>query len=103
MTAHTKDHLKDLQKLASSKEPGEDLITVRLHLSTGDVDGIRWFDEQLPVSVVRAILDPSIPDFFIPVRGTARMKPPIARGHWLYTLYVSEIILFGDLPEETHP
>ena len=73
------------QKHALKGGPGEDKINVQLYINTDGTDGIRWYDEALPVSVVQAILDPRIEDFFIPIAGTSRMKSPRSTGHYLHT------------------
>jgi hypothetical protein len=94
------DGLRELQRRAVAKDHSEDTINVRLCIDGSDADGVRFFDELLPVSLVRALIDPAIANFFIPVRGDGRTKPPRARGHWLHTQYIREIILLDELPEE---
>lgn len=90
--------LADLQRVARGTE--ETRINVRLYIDSSDADGVRHFDESLPVSLVRAILDPGVGDLFIPVQGNGRLKPPRARGHWLHTGYIREVLLLDELPEE---
>lgn len=92
--------LRELQRRALAGNPDEDRINVRLCIDGSDADGVRFFDETLPVSLVRAILNPMIGNFFIPIRGDGRTKPPRARGHWLHTQYIREIVLLDELPEE---
>lgn len=92
--------LKELQRLAARGGDGEDKITVRLLIDGSDADGVRFFDETLPVALVRAILDPTIDNFFIPILGAARMKPRMAQSHWLHTSFIREVVLLGELPEE---
>ncbi len=76
------------------------MLNVQLLISGSDADGVRCLNEQLPVSLVRAILDPTIDNFFIPIKGAERMKPPRVKSHWLHTTYIREIFLLDDLPEE---
>ena len=90
----------ELQQHVMRGAPGEARLNVRLHIDGSDADGVRCFDETLPVSIVRAILAPNVADFFIPVQATARMKPPRAKGHFLHTSYIREITLLDELPEE---
>ena len=90
----------ELQKHILRGAPGEARINIRLHIDASDADGVRFFDEMLPVSVVRAILAPEVADFFIPVQAVARMKPPRAKGHFLHTSYIREITLLDALPPE---
>lgn len=90
--------LADLQRVARGSD--ETRINVRLYLDSSDADGVRHFDEALPVSIVRAILDPGVGDLFIPVQGFGRLKPPRAKGHWLHTGYIREVLLLDELPEE---
>jgi hypothetical protein len=89
-----------VQRHALSGGQGEDHITVQLLIDGSDADGVRQFDETLPISVVRAILDPTVDNFFIPIEGKARPKPRAAKRHFLHTSYIREVILLGDLPEE---
>lgn len=90
----------DVQRHALAGGNGEDCITVQLLIDGSDADGVRQFDESLPVSVVRAILDPAVADFFVPIAGYARPKARAAKQHFLHTSYIREVILLGDLPEE---
>ena len=93
--------LAQLQQIAQGKEqPEEARINVRLLIAGSDADGIRHFDELLPSSVVRAILDPEIANFFIPIQGQGRLKPPRTKAHWLHTSYIREVLLFDELSEE---
>lgn len=89
-----------IQRRAAKGGEGEDKINVRLLIDGSDADGIRSYDESLPVSLVRAILNPNIADFFIPIQGNGRMKPAITKSHWLHTSYIREVLVFGELPEE---
>lgn len=92
-----------LQRTLMQGDEDEPRINVRLYIDASDADGVRFFDEALPVSLVRAILAPQIADFFIPIQGSARMKPPRAKGHFLHTSYIREITLLDELPpEEEH-
>jgi hypothetical protein len=85
---------RELQANAVNAKPGEDnLINVRLSLSE-----IENYDEQLPESIVRALLDPDVADFFIPIEARGR-RIPRAKGHYLHTAFIREIILLDDLPE----
>ncbi len=88
---------KDLQRLAASGQ-GEDMINVQLIIDGSDADGVRAFNESLPANLVRAILDPEVADFFIPIKGSERMKSPRVKSHWLHTSYIREILLLNDLP-----
>lgn len=90
----------ELQRHVESGGMGEDHIAVRLLIDASDADGVRHFDEDLPVSVVRALLNPEVGNFFLPISGAGRMKPPRARGHYLHTQYIREIILLDKLPGE---
>jgi len=90
----------DYQRHALSGAPGEDKILVRLCIDCSDADGVRAFDESLPVSLVRALINPEVANFFIPIEGAARPKPPRAKQHYLHSQYIREIILLADLPEE---
>lgn len=92
----------DVQRHALAGGNGEDCITVQLLIDGSDADGVRQFDESLPVSVVRAILDPAVADFFVPIAGYARPKARAAKQHFLHTSYIREVILLGDLPEEEY-
>lgn len=89
-----------LQRRAAKGGEGEDKLNVRLLIDGSDADGIRAYDEQLPVSLVRAILDPQVADFFIPIQGNGRMKPAITKSHWLHTSYIREVLVFGELSLE---
>lgn len=91
---------KDLQRITVQGGSGEALLNVRLLIDGSDADGIRAYDELLPVSVIHAILDPEVKDFFILIQGTARPKPPRCKGHWFHTSYIREIYLFDELPPE---
>lgn len=86
-----------LQRRAARGGESENTINVRLLIDGSDADGIRAFDESLPVSLVRAILDPQVADFFIPIQGNGRMKPAITQSHWLHTSYIREVLVFGEL------
>jgi hypothetical protein len=92
-----------LQRRAARGELAEDKINVRLLITGSDDDGIRAYDEQLPISIVRAILSPEISDFFIPIVGSARTKPPRTKSHWLHTSAIREVLILDDVdlfPEE---
>ena len=91
---------KELQRHVLRGGSGEDKLNVMLLIDGSDADGVRTYNEALPVSVIRALLDPDIKDFFIPIAGTDRMKPPRAKGHYLHSGYIREIILLDALPEE---
>lgn len=86
-----------LQRRAVKGSEGEDKINIRLLINGSDDDGIRSYDEQLPVSIVRAILSPEIADFFIPIAGTARTKPPRTRAHFLHTSAIREVLILDDV------
>lgn len=90
----------EVQRHALSGGQGEDHLTVQLLIDGSDADGVRQYDETLPISVIRAILDPTVDNFFIPIEGKARPKPRSAKRHFLHTSYIREVILLGDLPEE---
>jgi hypothetical protein len=91
----------DLKMLQRTRHHGaEDTINCRIYIDGSDADGVRAFDEALPVSLVRAILNPNVADFFIPIQGTARMKPPRATRHYLHTRYIREILLLNELPPD---
>lgn len=76
------------------------LISVRIFIDGSDADGIRYFDELLPVSTVRTLLDPLAPAFFISVQSPARLKPPTVKKHLINSRYIREIMLFSELPGE---
>jgi len=80
---------------------GEPQINVRLLIDGSDADGIRQYDELLPLAIVRAILDPEILDFFIPIAGNGRTKPPRTKSHWLHTGYIREVLVLDELPQES--
>ena len=86
-----------IQRRVARGAQGEDRINVRLLITGSDDDGIRAYDEQLPMSLVRALLDPDIADFFIPIAGTARTKPPRTKSHWLHTGAIREILILDDV------
>lgn len=90
----------ELQKQVLAGGRGEDLINVRLVIDGSDADGVRHFDETLPISVVQALIDPEVENFYVPIKGMGRLKPPRARQHYLHSQYIREIILLDDLPEE---
>lgn len=90
----------DVQAHVLAGGRGEDSLNVQLYIDGSDAEGIRCYDENLPVSVIRALIDPNVADFFIPIAGHARTKPRAARQHFLHTSYIREIILLGDLPPE---
>jgi len=94
------EDLRDIQRRALTGGGNEDHVTVRLCIDASDADGVRFFDESLPVSLARALIDPTVGTFFIPIQGNGRMKPPRARSHWLHTQYIRELIFLDDLPEE---
>jgi hypothetical protein len=85
---------RDLQATALNAKPGEhNLINVRLSLSE-----IENYDEQLPEQIVRALLDPEVPDFFIPIQTPGR-RIPRTKMHLIHTAFIRELILFDELPE----
>ena len=85
---------RELQATAINAKPGEhNLVNVRLSLSE-----IENYDEQLPEPIVRALLDPDVPDFFIPIQTPGR-RIPRAKGHYLHTAFIRELILLDELPE----
>src|SRR3954468_12621017 len=91
-TGHAEAELQRLATLAlRGGAVGEDLITVRLCVSANDSAGHRFYDELLPISLVRAILSPSVANFFIPIKGSGSFKPPRTRGHFLHTSYIHEV------------
>lgn len=90
--------LKDLQKLAARGGDGESMVNVQLLIDGSDADGVRCYNEQLPAALVRAILDPQIADFFIPIKGSERMKSPRVKAHWLHTSYIREVLQLDELP-----
>lgn len=85
------------QRLAKSREPGEDLINVQLLIDGSDADGVRAFNERFPVSVVRDLLDPTTEDYYLPIKGGERMKSPRVKSHWLHTRYIREIFIMDDV------
>ena len=86
---------KSLQSfLLSGDTAGYDLINVRLSLS--DVEN---YDELLPSVLVRALIDPDVPDFFIPIKAVNR-RLLRAKRHYLHTAFVRELILLDELPDE---
>lgn len=90
---------QELQTLAL--DTTEDRLSVILILaSPSDADGIRSYSERLPITLLRGILDPNVADFFIPIEGSARLKPPRAKSHWLHTSQIREIVLLDELPDE---
>jgi hypothetical protein len=89
-----------LQRHAIKGAPGDGQITVRLYINGNDDDAVRFFDESLPTSIVRAIISPEVADFYIPIEGRARMKPPRAKAHFLHTSSIRELVLLDELPEE---
>lgn len=99
MASKNRESLLDLQRLAAGSN-GEDRIAVRLVIDASDADGVRHFDESLPLTLVRALLNPDVGNFFLPIEGNGRFKPPRAKGHYLHTQYIREIILLDVLPEE---
>ncbi len=82
-----------LQKLV--KKPSGDLINVRLI-----IDETNHYNELLPVEVVRAIIDPDVPDCFIQISGRPRIAPARCTRHFVHTSYIREILLLDELPEE---
>ena len=89
-----------LQREAERASASVEKIAVRLILaSPSDADGIRHYDEELPIQLVRGILSPTVADFFIPIEGAARTKPPATKKHYLHTSQIREVLLFGELPE----
>ncbi len=72
---------------------------MQLLIDGSDADGVRVFNEALPVALIRAILDPEVANFFIPIKGSERMKSPRVKSHWLHTSYIREIFLLDKLPE----
>ena len=110
----TEPRLKAIKKSGSISPPGdpreiqrqaitgdqsaEDRINVRLLINGSDDDGIRAYDEQLPVSILRAILDPGVGDFYVPIEGSARTKPPRTKAHFLHTSAIREILILDAYP-----
>lgn len=85
---------KELQDLLLNFKPGQhDLINVQLNLT--DTEN---YNEQLPSPVVLAMIDPTVPDFFILVHGTGR-KLAREKRRYLHTSFIRELILLDDLPE----
>jgi hypothetical protein len=70
-----------------------DRINVRLIL-----DETNHYDELLPVEVVQGLIDPTVDDFFILIKGHQQI--PNAKGHWLQTSFIREVILMNELPEK---
>jgi len=62
------------------------------------VDEVNHYDETLPVEVVRGLLSPSVPDFFILIQGIRQI--PREKAHYLHTSYIREVLLLDELPEE---
>lgn len=69
------------------------------------VNGQPWHTD-LPEAVLKAILNPDVPDTFIEVRKATRSGqgvnavPPSARHVFVHTSYIQEVWLFGDLSED---
>ena len=62
------------------------------------MDEVNHYDETLPVEVVRGLLSPSVPDFFILIKGIKQI--PREKAHYLHTFYIREVLLLDELPEE---
>lgn len=66
-------------------------VNVRLIL-----DEANHYDEHLPVEVVQGLLNPTVADFFILIKGTNPI--PRSKGHYLHTSYIRECVLLDNLP-----
>jgi hypothetical protein len=62
------------------------------------IDEINHYDEGLPVEVVRGLLSPSVPDFFILIEGIRQI--PREKAHYLHTSYIREVLLLDELPAQ---
>ena len=92
MSLPTPKELQDLLLHPELEQPN--LMSVRLNLS--DIEN---YDEQLPLPMILAMIDPTVPDFFIPIKGAGR-KIPREKRRYLHTSFIRELILFDALPEE---
>lgn len=69
------------------------------------VNGQSWHTD-LPEAVLKAILDPNIPDTYIEVRGVTRSGqgvntvPPQVKHLFVHTSFIQEVWLFSDLSED---
>jgi hypothetical protein len=91
--ANEKENTAKLQSLI--KNPSHERINVRLIL-----DENLFYDEKLPVDVVRAIISPDVPDCFIQINTMPRNNPERSTAHYIHTSYIREILLLDELPEE---
>jgi hypothetical protein len=86
---------QELQAILLNFKPGDhEEINVQLNLS--DTEN---YNEQLPLPVVLAMIDPTVPDFFIPIKGTGRRMPREKR-RYLHTSYIRELVIFDELPAQ---
>lgn len=77
------------------EHPSDEYARVSVRLI---IDEVNHYDESLPVEVVRGLLSPSVPDFFILIKGIKQI--PREKAHYLHTSYIREVLLLDELPEQ---
>lgn len=75
--------------------PDDEALRLNVRLIMSETD---FYDESLPIDVVRGLLSPVVDNFFILIKG--KQQIPGAKGHFLQTSFIREVILLNDLPEE---